>query len=304
MSRKSSIFIRNATVLDCALAIPHIGPRGKSWHVDIAWEGDTDAEGIVFDFALAKKAAKDTIDKWFDHRLLVPESSIIKRDSDRVVLGTSYVIHETQGFFALDTYEESVAILPDDVFLEMRQSGRTNLLSSIIAKCILEVSPKSVSNVRVTLREPLEAALSYHFSYTHSLRQHSGNCQRFHGHSNIVEIFQDGELNLELCARAAQFLDASYLIPKIYLQENELSPRNLALLNAFPQIEKSAVRHAHIEYSGSQGSVALILPAAAVTLMPQESTIENISAFLRESLELGANCSVVAYEGIQKGSIG
>jgi 6-pyruvoyl-tetrahydropterin synthase len=67
----SSIFVRQATILDCAVMHPTRGPIGQSWWVDVEWQGELDSEGVVFDFGLAKKSAKKAIDDHFDHRLLV-----------------------------------------------------------------------------------------------------------------------------------------------------------------------------------------------------------------------------------------
>ena len=67
----SKIFIRNVTVLDCAVWRLKEGPVGQSWSVDVEFHGETDHEGVVLDFSAAKKQAKEAIDEHFDHRLLI-----------------------------------------------------------------------------------------------------------------------------------------------------------------------------------------------------------------------------------------
>jgi hypothetical protein len=73
-----------------------------------------------------------------------------------------------------------------------------------------------------------------------------------------------------------------------------------ALPSPSTRLEESSVS---IRYHGSQGEVRAVVPRAALLLLPDESSIENISLFLHKELGLPPDWEVHAYEGLAKGAV-
>lgn len=297
----SRIFIRNVTVLDCAIWHSTRGPIGRSWNVDLEWFGTTDHEGVVMDFSQAKKLGKQLIDTYFDHRLL------IGTEQTKTVSGGRYVcLPETscpsENRFYLDTYQESLCILPQDVLTALCTEDK-GPLEILLAERIKEAGPKNVSSVKVKLRDHCEADSERFFNYLHSLRMHSGNCQRFHGHSNTIEIYEDGQLNASLSATVAKFLNGKYLITEEYLCPYEQIANNFHGSH-IKELEFDTAQYQWIVYSGTQGLVYACVPKERLIVMSEESTIENIAAWIhKKTFSNSKNISIYAFEGINKGAI-
>lgn len=297
----SKIFIRNVTVLDCAVWDLQKGPIGRSWHVDVSWVGHTDEEGVVLDFSFAKQLAKRTIDEEFDHRLLVSEKVTRKTSAGRLSCYPHSTTPHDQRFL-IETYPSSLAILPQEVLEDLAINSRDRLedtlAASILARC-----PKNVRKVCIQLREHEDSSKTFYFNYLHSLKLHSGNCQRFHGHSNTIEVHSNGQLDLEKSSFAAQFLNNKYLVAADYLSvENIEFPESL--LSDVKSFEMDSDSFSWVSYMGSQGRVHLRVPKNRLLVMPEESTIENISRWIFETHFAGSeNLEVHAFEGLNKGSI-
>lgn len=297
----SKIFVRNLTVLDCAVWDLHKGPLGCSWNVDVEWEGETDPEGVVIDFSAAKKLAKKVIDDLFDHRLLISERLISRTPKGRVICRPAPSTPHAERFL-LDTYEESLAVLEDSIFAQLSE-GKTEQLAVVLGSAIQQCSPENVRQVKVKLTEHHQSNQSCFFNYLHSLRLHSGNCQRFHGHSNIIEVFTQGQFDPKKSAFAADKLNNKYLVAECYISEPRISTR--ADLDPFiRQFELDSSDFVWANYRGSQGEVVVRLPAARLGIMPVESTIENIARWVHMSLFAGdPSIEVRAYEGLNKGAV-
>lgn len=297
----SKIFIRHVTVLDCAIWDKARGPLGRSWNVDVEWHGKTDEEGVVVDFSQAKKIAKNVIDDTFDHRLLISRSQIQKLKNGRV-LCIPDALTALENRFLIETYENSLSVLPEDVFAELSTDATAQLelhLAAVIHQC----SPTNIERVKVSLRWHAEANEPHFFSYLHSLRLHNGNCQRFHGHSNTIEIFKDGCFNLESSVSAARFIDGKYLVTNHYLETLNalIEPEYSELVRS---LELNQGTHTWLDYSGTQGKVRVCVPKNRLVLMPDESTIENIVRWLHESHFSGRpDIEVRGYEGLHKGAL-
>ena len=228
--KKTKIFIRDATNIDCALLMPEQAPVGKSWSVDIVWTGYTNNEGIIFDFSLARKAAKKTIDTFFDHKLYVRQKVISRMPGKRSLICEQ--CRDLNGrYFILDTCNEAIALFEEEVFREIQLSDSPTLLEAIIADAVLKESPENVTEVAVELREHTHKFRGNYFSYTHSLNRHYGNCQRFHGHSNIIEVFSGNQLDYGESEKAAQLLNNKYIINRGHLREIQKSKRLSAIPN-------------------------------------------------------------------------
>ncbi|WP_397602080.1 6-carboxytetrahydropterin synthase [Silvanigrella sp.] len=299
----TKIFIQDVTLLDCAILYPSLGPKGRSWYVDVIWEGNKDQNGVLFDFSLAKKSAKSTIDHEFDHKLLVKPSSIRFQSNSQIIIIGNCKENDNNSIFAINTYNNSVKKVSRETLIALDNNDVT-LLEKEIAQSILRNSPENVISVTVTLREHENHSKSNYFSYTHSLCHHYGNCQRFHGHSNILEVFKNGKLDLEKSANAAKKLNNSYIISRNYV----IFEWNTKLINELiehcPEIEEAKASLIAAQYKGTQGEVAVIMPKENVFTLEQESTVENLAEFVRKLFSLNeTDLEIRAYEGLSKGSI-
>lgn len=300
-SQCSKIFIRNLTVLDCAIWDIAAGPRGRSWNVDVEWEGETDQEGILIDFSTAKSHAKKLIDEHFDHRLIISEELVSVSEPGRFTCHPHKRTPHTERFL-LNTYPSSLSILPNEVFEEFL-SNCTTKFESILADTILQNSPPNIKSVKIRLGEPKDCEGSYFFNYLHSLKYHSGNCQRFHGHSNTIEIFKNGIFDDEKSSIVATQLSGKYLIAENYLKRPESSDL-LHLMATLESSEHDTDNFVWAAYHGSQGEVLVRIPRQRLIAMPTESTIENIAEWIHETLfKADPTIEVRAYEGLNKGAI-
>ncbi|BBH51983.1 6-carboxytetrahydropterin synthase [Fluviispira sanaruensis] len=298
----TKIFIQNVTLLDCALFIPEKGPKGKSWYVDIVWEGEKDATGVLFDFSLAKKSAKSTIDHEFDHKLLVTASHIRFQSNSQIIVIGNNKSDTKESLFAINTYNNSVKKIARET-LKALESDDVSELEKEIANAILRNSPSNVKNVKVTLREDEKKKKENYFNYTHSLCHHYGNCQRFHGHSNIIEIFHKGKFDLARSAKAAKKLNNSYIISRNYLAEKWDSRLITELVEHCPEISDFKSELIAAQYKGTQGEVAVIMPKINTLALDCESTVENLAEYIRNQFVDDTDIEVRAYEGLAKGSI-
>lgn len=299
----TKIFIQDVTLLDCAILYPSTGPQGKSWYVDVTWEGKKDQNGVLFDFSLAKKSAKSTIDHEFDHKLLVKPSSIRFQSNSQVIIISSFKEQENNSIFAINTYNNSVKKIARETLLALDKED-VSLLEKEIAHAILRNSPENVTNVQVKLRPHEHHTKSNYFSYTHSLCHHYGNCQRFHGHSNIIEIYKKGSFDQEKSSYVAQKLNNSYIISRNYLVSNWNSKLVQQLIEHCPEIPELKEKLIVAQYKGNQGEVAVIMPKENVFLLEQESTVENIAEFIKSFFQATEQeIEIRAYEGLAKGSI-
>lgn len=295
------IFVDDAVSIDCAVIIPGFGPVGKSWTIDIKWKGTLDDEGVVFDFSLAKKSAKEAIEKLLDHKILVSNDSVKKIDGERLVFLDK--CSSDSSYFAVNTYSGTLAILDREVFEEIKANNTTTMLEKIIEGEILKNSPDNVKKISVKLKEHPEKENTYFFSYTHSLKNHFGDCQKFHGHSNVIKIFYGTKFDTEKSGKAAELLNNRYIVNESYLQKDTNSKLLKELYRNFPILNSCKDTHYTFEYSGTKGDIALIMPVKRTLLLKGESTIEYLCKFILNQLNLKSDYKVFAYEGFKKGAI-
>ncbi|MEY3902799.1 MAG: hypothetical protein RL189_2105 [Pseudomonadota bacterium] len=298
---KSKIFVRNVTVLDCGVWDLHSGPIGRSWSVDVEWSGTTDAEGVVVDFSQAKKLAKNVIDEKFDHRLLISES-LVKPNGRGGFICLPAPSTQPADRFLLDTYKNSLAILPQAIFEGVAEND-LSLLQLELAEQILKCSPENVRQVKVKLNQHTQQTQKFYFNYLHSLRLHAGNCQRFHGHSNTVEVYFKGTFDEERSSVAAAVLNGKYLVADCYKKLPQTDV--LASLSEFEGcIEYGSGNYVWTGYAGTQGEVTVLVPKDRLLIMPTESTIENIVEWIHANIFNSDPCvEVHAFEGLHKGAI-
>jgi 6-pyruvoyl-tetrahydropterin synthase len=280
------------------LLLPSLGPLGQSWFVDVEWVGAPCSDGMVVDFSIAKKIAKQVIDQNFDHKAIGTPRQIVQKTELRTSVYFEY--GEKREPFALSTYPEGLCLVHENT-LDALAQGHTTLFEQEIAQAILKESPLHIKSIHVRLRTPTQEPPGIVFYYTHSLCQHTGNCQRFHGHRGFMEIYKEGVLDLSLTQQAAQALNGGYLAQEGYLKTAD-HPLVVELLKTCPSLLLYKDTLAFISYTGTQGDVMLALPKSRVLPLKQESTIENIAAFLRNQWP-EIPLEVRAYEGLAKGAV-
>ncbi len=280
MQAAGSLFLQRFTVLDFAFLCPKAGVQGESFFVSAEVNGALDHAGFVMDFSKVKKALKNGVDEWLDHRLAVargmPGLTLRETGFDLEV--------SLPGRLEYRCPQEAVAVLDADAVTP----------ESIIAYLeprILAQLPKSVTGLRLSLES--EASAGSSFRYTHGLRFHDGNCQRLiHGHQNMIEVYSAGrkmpgwERELADWFRDVHFASAETLRTPVPLEER--------------------VEGEEISYRSAQGLFTARISGRRMITLSQEPSAENLAALAVRRLKRlhpGEPVEVRFYEGIQKGAI-
>lgn len=296
------IFVNDATILDCAIFLPNKGPTGKSWSVDVYWNGEQDSSGMLFDFALAKKSAKQTIDHEFDHKLLVKSSQIRHQSHSQTIIADSFQENKKEQFFALNTYNGAVKKISRETMKALENDDVT-LLEIDIAQDILRNSPKNIKEVTVKLKPPTNHHLANYFTYTHSLCSHIGNCQRFHGHSSFIEVYKNKSFDAERSKNLAQFLNTKYIVSRSYCKPDWNSKIIQEIEQYCEEISDSKDNLIALQYSGTQGQIGVLISKEKLIALDFESTVENIAFFAGNQFKNESDIEIRAYEGLCKGAI-
>lgn len=300
------IYVENATMLDCAVLFDGQGPLGCSWFVDVFWEGSLQHDGVILDFSEARRTSKHTIDAEFDHRLLVHPRHVIQQAQGRTLIAAPWTVKGANQWFVLEAPDSSIRILPAETHAALEQ-GDTKHLAGDLARAVQLASSENISSVKTRLRSMPFDTLANAYRYTHSLKCHRGNCQRFHGHGGLLEARNSAEERipeLETCLKDVLF--GKYVIARNYLASaNDQSAIISRLKGVLASFGSSAETHQLFTYEGTQGEFAVAVPHGQALLLPEESTIENIAAYLRSwAVENGFPAvEVQASEGLQKGAI-
>ena len=277
------LFVDRLTVIDFSSLDPARGLLGESWLCDLELAGELDAQGMVLDFAEAKRSVKRLIDERFDHRLIVParHPGLAQEAHDdirrlRFPYGANrFVMHSGPG---------------DAVCLVDAASITPVSLAAAIEAALREILPTNVASVRISLREePIDGAC---YRYSHGLRQHAGNCQRIaHGHRSRIEIHRDGRRAPGLEREWAARWEGVYIGTR-------------ADLAGTPTHD--GVPYHCFRYAASQGTFELELPTDRCDLIDADSTVENISRHIAAALKTRhpeSRFRVRAFEGVDKGAI-
>ncbi len=280
----TKLFVNNLTIIDSSLLDPARGVVGESWRVDVELEGSLNQQGMILDFADIKHQVKQTIDRFFDHKLLVPADhhscQIIESDV------------KTEIVFQLDSLAVVRHTSPASaVALLNTELVTTETLTAAILEKILPDMPSNVSNFQLKLHNESTSDPSFH--YSHGLRQHSGNCQRIaHGHRSRIEIYQDKERNRALESEWAE------LWRDIYIGTRS------DLVNQFSHAD---VDYYRFGYQAEHGEFSLELPQHLCYLIDTDSTVENLAQHIADNLKQKhpeSGFQVRVYEGVDKGAIG
>ena len=274
-----TLFVDNLTVIDFSYACPQRGIVGASWIVDIVLEGGLDEQGMVFDFGNVKKTIKQHIDEQYDHKLWLnkslPDFRCLINGKER---GYSWLNDQGELFRHRS---------PTSAVLELNLPAIAHQhLSAHIEQSLSTLLPRNVTAVGINLRDEVIHGANY--CYTHGLQKHDGNCQRIaHGHRSRIEISRRGTRDAELEKAWAEKWQDIYIATREHIVSEENGTTRLA-------------------YQAPQGEFELWLPSRQVYIIDTESTVENIAAYIHQSLSTEfprKHISVRAFEGVAKGAI-
>ncbi len=295
---KITLFYDHVTVLDYAYFSDQLGPVGHSQIVDVEFIGETDHEGVLYDFSMAKKKVKEIIDRDCDHRFVVPQSSV-QRNDGRVYFKANF------GYD--DEFMEYWC--PEEGVCEIDAAHVSNeTLITYLEKQVMKEMPNTVKAIKLRLREENLEKESSFFHYTHGLKDHYGNCQRLlHGHRNTVNVFRNSVRDYETeeiiatqhFSSCIHFALWENVVNKEEIKKNEDQEFPIGRLSNTPIV--------HVKYESSQGVFEGKFPGKICYITPQESTVENLSIHFAklvksEYADKHEQITVNAFEGIGKGS--
>jgi 6-pyruvoyl-tetrahydropterin synthase len=297
-----TIFYHRVTSIDCSIMTPTLGPVGVSYWVDVEFQGELGADGVIVDFALAKKQAKTIIDNLIDHHFIVA-----KNQGTWAEAGAQLIF---EGKFGKDHLKTIFYQAPRHSFLIMPAkaiedaSSVQDFLALTAADAIKAQLPAQVQQVKVhlCLGEHEAQANMVKFAYTHGLKKHLGHCQQMlHGHQGAL-IFTG-----VAAADVAQEVQSLLPTPVHFSAWDEVVNQQ-ELLAKFSQIDRLGGTcpgmDVEMAYQGSQGDFRLKLPGAQVYLLPDAPTIENLAIYWQRRMAERSSSAlgVTAYEGLGKGA--
>ncbi|MBT5031457.1 MAG: hypothetical protein HOM55_04075 [Proteobacteria bacterium] len=276
-----TLFVDNLTVIDCSLLDSELGLSGASWIVDLTLSGDLNDESMLLDFGVVKKQVKALIDREVDHKLIVPQTSVlcaVQTDNENTVV---HFGSNTDEQFSVDAPKSAFCLLPND-------SVNIAAIKAYLHARLTDLLPENISTIEIGLRDEQKDNAIW-FRYSHGLKKHNGNCQRItHGHRSRLEIHIDGTRDHALEREWVSRLD------NIYIATRE-------------DLEQSSDRISRFSYAAEHGTFSLSLPEQRVWLVDCDSTIEEIAQTLAEAVAKnipGKSVKLIAYEGVDKGAIG
>lgn len=276
------LFVEQLTVLDFSRLDRARGLVGESWIVDLELEGELDDQSMVLDFGAAKRLAREAVEDYADHKLLVPGRCGWLELAESAASGDLRIEAPAAG---LRLRTPGVAVCRLDA-----ADVTMPALQVELEACVAASMPPNVSRVRIGLREEGGPGAYYH--YSHGLKRHDGNCQRIaHGHRSRIEIYADGRRN-DHWERiwAERWRD-------IYLGSVEDVAAETRLG------DRPALRFAYV---AGQGEFELELWRERCELVPEDTTVERLAAYIAGELARlspGTAFRVRAYEGVQKGAV-
>lgn len=206
---KSSIFLRNITVLDHAYIDEYGFVKGRSFHISAIVTGEVESqESVVVDFSRCKKLLKSFIDdkeEGFDHKLWVyTDSNVVSMEVSidqetaqrRTIIDTPY-IH-------IDCPSNAISLVEQTKFT----------LENYLTKKMQSEFPELNINVAIEFTEDGLTNRGSYFSYSHGLKNSSSwGCQNIcHGHTSFVEIDNNGVDEYFLRNDIAEYLNDAVII--------------------------------------------------------------------------------------------
>jgi len=275
------LFVENLNNVDVSFLDAKRGLVGESWMAGIMLTGQLDNQSMICDFGVVKRCAKNWLDDYIDHRLVVPTKMPQIHISQHDELTTVRFPHPLGGEFVCSAPEEAFCFIDCETI-----DGDS--VSRWLEEQLSNVIPGDIQNLEVSLKtENIEGA---YYHYSHGLKKHDGNCQRIaHGHRSKIEIYTESKRNSELEKTWAEQWQDIYVGTKEDLHN---------------QTEIEGVTHNHYRYTAPQGKFSLTIPTSACYDIETDSTVEQIANHIAQTLG-AAHPSVLvkAFEGIGKGAI-
>lgn len=288
------LFVNDLTVIDFSYLCPERGMVGESWIVDIVLDGSLNEQSMILDFGRVKKQIKRIIDGAVDHKLAIPAEhrfTQVTRHED----GNSYWVdfmRPEQRSIHLFCPADAFAFIDADA---VTMASVTDYLRAVIKREL----PENVEGLELLLRAEEIPGAFYH--YTHGLKKHDGNCQRIaHGHRSRLYIAVDNERSASLEAEWAETWRDIYLGSAEDVVPLEQVKRSVAARDVSEQ------SHVAYSYTADQGLFELLVPRSENYIIPTDSTVECIAAYLATTIKQQRPQSairVTAYEGVGKGAI-
>lgn len=275
------LFVENLTNVDVSFLDAKRGLVGESWMAGIMLTGSLDQQSMICDFGVVKRCAKDWLDDFIDHRLVVPTQMPGIHISQHENLTTVRFPHPMGGEFICSAPDEAFC------FIDCQEINPTSV-SAWLESELNNTIPGDIDQLHVSLNTELIGGAYYH--YSHGLKKHNGNCQRIaHGHRSKIEIFVNGTRQPEMEKSWAQ-------------QWQDIYIGTLEDLHNQTTIE--GIEHNHYRYTAPQGDFSLTLPKAACYDIETDTTVEQIANHIAQTLSAsGRSVTVKAFEGIGKGAI-
>ncbi|NVK38838.1 MAG: 6-carboxytetrahydropterin synthase [Gammaproteobacteria bacterium] len=275
------LFVENLTNVDVSFLDAKRGLVGESWMAGIMLTGNLDQQSMICDFGVVKRCAKDWLDDFIDHRLVVPTQMPGMHISQHESLTTVRFPHPMGGEFICSAPDEAFC------FIDCQEINPTSV-SAWLESELNNTIPGDIDQLHVSLNTELIGGAYYH--YSHGLKKHNGNCQRIaHGHRSKIEIFVNGTRQPEMEKNWAQ-------------QWQDIYIGTLEDLHNQTTIE--GIEHNHYRYTAPQGDFSLTLPKAACYDIETDTTVEQIANHIAQTLSAsGRSVTVKAFEGIGKGAI-
>ncbi|GAA6133477.1 6-carboxytetrahydropterin synthase [Oceaniserpentilla sp. 4NH20-0058] len=275
------LFVENLNNVDVSYLDAKRGLVGESWMAGITLTGTLDNQSMICDFGVVKKTAKNWLDEFIDHRLVVPANMADLHISKHASLTTVKFPHPCGGEF--------ICSAPDEAFCFIDcETIDSDSVSKWLNQRLNSVIPGDIDDLSVTLTTETIDGAFYH--YSHGLKKHNGNCQRIaHGHRSKIEIYIDNSRNTQLEHDWA-------------VQWNDIYIGTIEDLHNQPEIQ--GVIHNHYRYTAPQGEFSLTLPQSACYDIETDSTVEQIANHIAGVISKSHNNVLVkAFEGIGKGAI-
>lgn len=297
---KSSMFLKNITVIDHAYIGRDGRQHGGSFHASFDVSGRVDAnEQVVIDFSTVKKDIKAIVDdkvNGFDHKLWFltsySEGAVAISSSKEVTITTSALeITAPQDIIRMveaNDYDAAKIGKIIGAYVETELSKKHPGID-LKVECILNEEP-IVKGYRVEM-----------FRYSHGLRNStSWGCQNIaHGHLSFLELYP-GEGWRQDCLDCQQAADA--------IAANLTREWDGAVLIDEANVIEDCESYVAISYTTPRGKfyAKYRKPFCKVKILPHETTIEHIvEAFCAETgywLERGHVGRIAISEGLSKGA--
>jgi 6-pyruvoyl-tetrahydropterin synthase len=279
----TTLFVDHLTVIDASRLDEIRGLVGESWIVDVELEGDLNNQGMILDFGDVKREVKQTIDRHFDHKLLLParhpECAITHQGGS-----TEVRFRASPGN---SVYHRSPSIAVREI---NAVSVNADSLAADIAAELKPGLPANIENLRIRLHHEATGGAVFH--YSHGLRQHAGACQRIaHGHRSRIEIFKDGMRDSRLESQWAERWKDIYIGAEPDLLERPTT---------------AGISCRRFGYTTHEGEFELELPERHCYLIEKDSTVENLATHVADYLKRDfpdSDFRVRIFEGINKGAI-